>query len=248
MLIQDENQWRGTVPLKQTCRYCAQKLSFPFLSIQTTPGHASLLYHVHCASRLVAEIGNDLEQLLRPQTELEAAHGRNKEVQEGEEKGTREEAEGDPSARLRARIAAAIEKHGYFLMHLVGEEGRPPYVYTIGLAPSMPELIVIGLSYSETPTIVHRIVELQKNGVHFEPSRVYTGTGILDGLPCYFGSVDPTYYVEYVGLALRWHQSQTFSLLQLVWPDPAGHFPWQPGFDETLRQHQPLLFQIPPAE
>ena len=254
MLIRDESQWGGTVPLKQTCKYCTQKLSFPFLSIQTTPGHAPLLYHAYCASRLITEIGGDLEQLLRPQTELEEMtaafrRARNKGVQKNEGQDVQEEAEEDAATRLRAYIAATIEQQGFFIMHVAAGEGDPPYTYTVGLAPEMPELIVIGISYGETPTILHRVVEQQKKKkAVFEPDRIYTGTGILDNLPVYFGSVAPTFYEEYVGLALRWHQTRTFPLFQLVWPDPDGHFPWQPGYDERLRQDQPLLFKAPEPE
>ena len=29
---------------------------------------------------------------------------------------------------------------------------------------------------------------------------------------------------------------------QLVWPDPAHRFPWEQGFDETLRNYQPVSY------
>jgi hypothetical protein len=155
----------------------------------------------------------------------------------------------DTMTALRAKIWADIQKHGFFIMQVAGEPGSPPYAYTIGLAPTFPELLIIGVSHQETAIILHRVVNQLKNeGAFFESGHTYTGTGILDELPCYFAQVDRAKYEDSVGGAILWHHNREFPLLQLVWPDPSGRFPWQAGYEERLRADQPLLFQHPHAD
>jgi hypothetical protein len=53
--------------------------------------------------------------------------------------------------------------------------------------------------------------------------------------------VDPSRHNGLVNYAIWYYRSSPFPVLQLVWPDPAGLFPWEDGFDERYRKRQPTL-------
>lgn len=58
-----------------------------------------------------------------------------------------------------------------------------------------------------------------------------------------FGEVEPRYYAPYAPQAYIYHQHRMFPLLQLVWADKRGYFPWEPRyFDPKLQGLQRLLF------
>ncbi len=86
-----------------------------------------------------------------------------------------------------------------------------------------------------------------KEGRVFEAGKEYDG--ILRDLTVYFGRVEKQHYDEHFGQAQIYHGSDDeFEVLQLVWPDSTGKFPWQEGFEEKLRKAQPLLFEAPTEE
>jgi hypothetical protein len=61
---------------------------------------------------------------------------------------------------------------------------------------------------------------------------------IADGYPTRFRRVEPD---EHFGVAYSIYQHQTFKALQLCWPDKSFNFPWEEGFDPTMKKAQPLL-------
>ena len=63
-----------------------------------------------------------------------------------------------------------------------------------------------------------------------------------NGLPTCFGEVDPKHYEDYFGLALVFHKTAVFLVLQVVWPDTQGHFPFEPIFERRFQGKQRLLF------
>ena len=77
------------------------------------------------------------------------------------------------------------------------------------------------------------------------PFQVYGD--IADGLEVVFLPVALPAYNEYLGYA-NWFYADLpapYPALQMVWPDPNGVFPWQPGYDARFRRAQPLLGEAP---
>lgn len=139
--------------------------------------------------------------------------------------------------QTRQKVFADIQRFGFSIMDV---EGRPSLAYTIGLAPANPELLIVGLDPSLMPVLLQDIVRKQREG-QITVASGEKAEGIVEGGACYFGQVDRDQYEKYVGVALRWHSSRDFPLLQVVFPDQVGRFPWQPGYETA--GDQPVLFR-----
>lgn len=150
--------------------------------------------------------------------------------------------------QTRAKIWADIQTYGFSALGVIGDQGTPHCMYTIGLFPDiMAELILFGLRPDQATHVFHLIVNRRKAGTVFSSGHMYEG--IAQDYPLYFHQVEREHYPRYVVAALRWHQdTREFPLLQVVWPDPAKRFPWQPGFEERFKADQPLLFRPDASE
>ena len=58
-----------------------------------------------------------------------------------------------------------------------------------------------------------------------------------------FRRVAPKWLPVFLGNAAWHYETEEFPVLQAFWPDPTGHFPWQPGADQSWRGDQPCLHQ-----
>ena len=149
-------------------------------------------------------------------------------------------------ALMQVKIQNDIKKHGCFCMCVFGDEHRPPWTYSIGISITVPgaaEIMVYGLDPENAAGIINIILEQMKEGRAFEAGKEYDG--ILQDLSVYFGRVEKQHYDDHFGQAINYHRGFDFAVWQLVWPDTAGRFPWQDGFEERLREAQPLLFEAP---
>ncbi len=148
--------------------------------------------------------------------------------------------------QTRAKIWADVQKYGFSVLGVVGDQSGPHFTYTIGLYPTiMPELIMFGIRPDGATTLFHQIVKKRKDeGMIFESGKTYEG--ISEKYPLYFHQVDREHYHRYVLAAIRWHnETREFPLYQVVWPDTASRFPWQANFEERFTKDQPLLFRAP---
>jgi hypothetical protein len=170
---------------------------------------------------------------------------------------------------LQRQIREDIARQGFSLRHVISSN-QPEWTYTVGLhtkGSSRPELFMRGLSRAARvawmlhlglliqgpPPLSTRQRQAQAAGVPVEAlsypagGRVFQpGVCYLDlaaqGLPTCFGEVEPQYYEAYLGQAIVFHQPDTFPILQVVWSDREGHFPWEEGADPRVRNQQRLLF------
>jgi hypothetical protein len=144
------------------------------------------------------------------------------------------------------KIVADVKEYGWHVLNVFGPEG-PKFSYTIGLYLSFghPELLVAGLPPEKAMPIVNLIGERVAKGEAFASGTV--STEILRNLPVSFRAVDPAHYPEWIGLGLWFYRSLRpgeLPLLQIVWPDREGRFPWDEGFDESLRAFQPVVDDV----
>ena len=61
-------------------------------------------------------------------------------------------------------------------------------------------------------------------------------------MPTCFGEVGRHYYEDYVGQAQVFHKTPAFPVLQVVWLDTQGHFPFEPFFEYRFQGKQHILF------
>lgn len=151
--------------------------------------------------------------------------------------------------RLEAKIHTNVQEHGFFVMLVFDHTGRKPhFAYTIGLHhtnPALCEIFMIGLNLAQLRRIVPDIARRMLAGGRYEagkPNADFTA----NGLPFFFGEIDPQHYNGYLGWAIRYYARQHFPVQQVVWCDTRGKFPWQEGFEEPFRAQQPVLFDPAP--
>ncbi len=147
------------------------------------------------------------------------------------------------------QVQATIERCGFQITGELGDQHRPEYTYTTGfLLHGQPEVVTIGLASESAAGLLHHLYRTiggcerwatGRDHVHYchdlpfhlldVPARHYTDPEcILSGIPCYYGAT---------GL----DQPPDRAVVQLVWPDPTGRFPWDPLVEPTVWRDQPIL-------
>jgi len=153
-----------------------------------------------------------------------------------------------PTARHAAdsRMFSNIREFGCSIINVAGD-GRPDFSYSIGLYASFghPEILVVGLDSERAMSLINLAGERIAEGTAFEDGAV--SDHLVRALAVAFVAVDRAHYADRVGIA-RWFYGalgpDAFPVLQLVWPDRNGLFPWAQDFDPALRAMQPVLSAI----
>lgn len=140
------------------------------------------------------------------------------------------------------KALADIEEFGLHIIH-VREEGKlPPFSYSIGIGKSlgMPELIVIGLRHEVAHAAINECYRQMQAGAAIAP-----GARLKDllggGFECVTSEVPPERFRDYMGWARWLYGGDDFRAWQIVYPNTAGVFPWEPDAHEGFRTWQPLL-------
>lgn len=147
--------------------------------------------------------------------------------------------------RLEGKINRDVQEYGFFVMGVFDPAGlQPPFAYTIGLHhtnPALCDLLMLGLDGERLSRFISSIARSALAGSRYEAGQT-SAEYTANGLPFFFAPVGEEHYNDYLGWAITYYARQSFPVLQVVWPDEASRFPWQPGFDERFRARQPLLF------
>jgi hypothetical protein len=148
---------------------------------------------------------------------------------------------------LDVRTVEQVEEHGWSVVMVPADEEGPGFAYTIGLwhTHGAPELAVFGL---DIRTMHELLNALGCEGAAGDTLRSDTERhGIIEERPLFLKTADLRWYREFFGRAISFYRRPPFPVLQVVWPDPAGRFLWQPGTDERYQESQPQLW-LDPAE
>jgi hypothetical protein len=134
-----------------------------------------------------------------------------------------------------------IRKHGWFRTTVAGDDEGPGFSYTTGLWLTLgtPELIVFAL----TPQIAHQVLWDTFNDLEGGRS-LPIGRPLDDvfaNLAAYVFPVASRHYPDLLGWSRWFYGGDDFPFRQIVWPDPGGVFPWQPGMDDHFAGLQPDL-------
>lgn len=172
--------------------------------------------------------------------------------------------------QLQREIQEGIALQGFAIRHVAPFGDEPEFTYTVGLhtpGSTTPELFMSGLSReTRVQWMLHLGFLLQgppplktqqqmakaqgvpleelafpKGGQVFQPGVRYPDLA-GNGLPTCFGEVDLHYYEDYFGQALVFHGTSAVPVLQAVWPDTQGHFPFEPSFERRFQGKQRVLF------
>jgi hypothetical protein len=116
--------------------------------------------------------------------------------------------------------------------------GEVEFAYTIGLWHTFrrPEVVMFGL---DGKNMVHWLNACVRRGRdHGWPTEGEEFPGVLDGFPVQLRPVHASWDDALFGTAWRFYQHATVPVVQLVWPDRNGVWPWQEGATVTSRTLQ----------
>lgn len=162
--------------------------------------------------------------------------------------------------------ADAIARHGYAIVQTAPDLGmehpRPGYAYTVGLRQrGLAELLILGLPVATARMVLSTLADhgLSQSELPLDIPLA----GFFDGFEPVLRPLDPAGATAWMNpaspeaaMALQpspadpggWSKARqirgampALQLLQVVWPDPSGHYPWEGEFDDALRAAQPLL-------
>lgn len=137
---------------------------------------------------------------------------------------------------------AQIHEHGWFSTRVFDpEKQEPDFTYSTGLFHSLghPEIIVFSLPKQVSHEILWDIYRDIRKGNLPKPATQLSG--IFGNYQAVLLPVSKDFYAEHLGWSRWFYRGDNFPCLQLIWPDRAGVFPWQPGFDPTFAGDQPDL-------
>jgi hypothetical protein len=137
------------------------------------------------------------------------------------------------------RLLNDVRDHGWH--HIFVPDEGPGFGYTIGLWRSYrhAELVLVGLPSDVVHAVFWAIVREILKGRRFEVGPTYDE--ILEGYECCFRSVHRSQYDDHFGQAIRFHEGYEFPVLQCVYPDRKGLFPWEKGCTPEFVAMQTLL-------
>jgi hypothetical protein len=143
-----------------------------------------------------------------------------------------------------ADVVRHMRKPGWSVAMVAGEV---EFAYTIGLWHTFrrPEVVMFGLHGEGMHQWLNTCVEYGRD--HGWPAKGEQFAGVLDRFPVQLRPVHASWHDALFGAARRFYQGATVPILQLVWPDRNGIWPWQEGATMTSRTRQPFAW-LPVAE
>lgn len=146
------------------------------------------------------------------------------------------------------QIKSNVDTCGLHIFGIFGTEKEPGFTYTVGFAAhGLPEVIVFALDARMITPFLNRYY----HEIVVEKTRL-AGPAVLEGedwfnhplsvINCERDKVreygcQAFNYAEAVG----WNEPD---FVQWVWTDETGKLPWQTGFNESMRDAQPILCKV----
>jgi hypothetical protein len=139
------------------------------------------------------------------------------------------------------------EQYGWFVNRIAEDASGPGFAYSFGLYEEFahPEIIIFGLAEETMHRLINDVGKQVRSGAKYSAGD--QTSDLLKGYTCAFGTVNPLQYCKTCTWTVWFYESNRFPALQLFWPDKRNRFPWEPEFDEQLRDRQPDLSQPPPS-
>lgn len=141
---------------------------------------------------------------------------------------------------------ADIATYGWVVMKVASNcPPDPDFAYSIGLFQSYehPEIILVGLPEDIAHQIINDVGAAVRSGKRYNAGG--TSDEFLERYEVTFRAVPEYQYGAYLGWGCRYYGEQGFPVLQLVYPDRAGRWPWHEEASAAFRAAQPVLADTP---
>jgi hypothetical protein len=141
------------------------------------------------------------------------------------------------------QVAGHIDQSGWHVTGVLPDEKMPGWAYSVGLWHTYrhPEICVFGLPPNRYG-LINVVGDLISRG-----RRLAAGQALTDVIAGFGLQVrlvrEP--WSEMFAQGQSFYRSPSLEVLQLIWPDPDGRFPWELDFAERFRELQPHLWLHP---
>jgi hypothetical protein len=155
--------------------------------------------------------------------------------------GSRESRLDSPADALdeaERNFVEGIRTHGWMQTQALDEDDKPGFCFTTGFDASIghPEILCFKIDRQVANQIFWLLYRCARNGKPV-PRGVRTA-GVLTHDDAYLFPVARRHYAAYLGWSRWFYRGDDFECLQIVWPDEAGIFPWEEGFDPNFAKAQ----------
>jgi hypothetical protein len=116
----------------------------------------------------------------------------------------------------------------------------PSFAYSVGLEESWchPELIVFGLDYDFSTRLISEAANLIRGGASFTD---LNGDYRIGDMKVRFLEVPATSAKQYLCETASYYGEKKFRVLQMLWSDEQGRFPFDPLCSDAVKRIQPVL-------
>ena len=138
-----------------------------------------------------------------------------------------------------------VEEYGCHVMRIAADEEGPGFAYSIGVVKTFrqPELVCFGLDDELLPSVINEVCDRMADGEHFADGEKVPH--LIAGRDCVLRRVERARYADFFPFTRWYYGHDDFEVLQIVWPDEHGRYPWDEGF--KLNELQPHLWESPSA-
>ena len=148
----------------------------------------------------------------------------------------------EPKDESDRKLLSDVSEFGWHVVGVQEENSSPLFAFTVGLFYQYlhPEILIMGLPHE----VAHKLLASAKNIIHKGGSiQPWSALEEVASFPLMALPIHLNHYREHLGYATWFYESlpEPFPAIQLVWPDKAGVFPWQEGYDQRYFQLQRVL-------
>ena len=142
------------------------------------------------------------------------------------------------------KVLHDVAESGSHIVGVLADETGPAFAYSIGLFHNYghAEILVFGLEHVLMQNLINGMRDDIQRGGRFLPGSRYSY--IVANFDCEFRTVHPSHYHALLGYAEWFYPDANFPVVQCIWPDKGGHFPWQPDFNSKFLHLQPTHERI----
>lgn len=139
------------------------------------------------------------------------------------------------------KVHEDIKSFGCSVLHIAAEGDLPPFAYSVGITKSAlaPEVVVIGLKQPIAHFVVNEYNRRVRAGIPVSAGERHAG--FIEGFEVAAEKVDPSFYKEYFGYNIWFYKGPSFEVIQLIYPNTSGVWPWEPEADKWFKAWQPIL-------
>lgn len=149
----------------------------------------------------------------------------------------------DDLARQRLEL---IDRFGWMIIAVMGDESSPPFAYSVGLWHrfALPEVIMFGLPPEVAQSLLNDLGRRASEGERYGRDH-YVHDMIEGGHRLRVDPIGPDATRHYLRVAgwfnQLFHADESFPAVQCVWPDKRGILPGERHHNGRLDHTQPLL-------